>query len=148
MRTLYCASLSALLLLLFVLHWHFFCLSLSMGCRMTSVRTVQRMFLPQKPNCPQKKSCRSRSALHVQEREATWFNRRKETDDDATDVLLSVMEKSDCSWLWFQITFWQLQLDRHRLKMSKVAERWAMLLVSVFSYAIDLFIEPLTAQHQ
>lgn len=51
------------------------------------------------------------------------------------------------SLLWFQITFWQLQLDRHRLKMSKVAERWAMLLVSVFSYAIDLFIEPLTAQH-
>uniref|UniRef100_A0A4W6EIH4 Regulator of G protein signaling 7 n=1 Tax=Lates calcarifer TaxID=8187 RepID=A0A4W6EIH4_LATCA len=32
-----------------------------------------------------------------------------------------------------QITFWQLQLDRHRLKMSKVAE----------SLAIDLFIEPL-----
>uniref|UniRef100_A0A674PAW1 Regulator of G protein signaling 7 n=1 Tax=Takifugu rubripes TaxID=31033 RepID=A0A674PAW1_TAKRU len=37
-------------------------------------------------------------------------------------VLLSVMEKGDCSSLWFQITFWQLQLDRHRLKMSKVAE--------------------------
>lgn len=30
---------------------------------------------------------------------------------------------ANCSLLWFQITFWQLQLDRHRLKMSKVAER-------------------------
>lgn len=50
---------------------------------------------------------------------------------------------ADCSLLWFQITFWQLQLDRHRLKMSKVAERWAMLFVSLFSLAIDLFIEPL-----
>lgn len=48
-----------------------------------------------------------------------------------------------CSLLWFQITFWQLQLDRHRLKMSKVAERWAMCFVSLFSLAIDLFIEPL-----
>lgn len=85
---MYCVSLSALLLLLFVLHWHFFCLSLSMGCRMTSERTVQHMFLPQKPNFPQKKSCRSRSALHVQECKVTGFNRRKATDDDATDVLL------------------------------------------------------------
>lgn len=50
---------------------------------------------------------------------------------------------ANCSLLWFQITFWQLQLDRHRLKMSKVAERWAMFFVSLFSLAIDLFIEPL-----
>lgn len=50
---------------------------------------------------------------------------------------------ADCSLLWFQITFWQLQLDRHRLKMSKVAERWAILFVSLCSLAIDLFIEPL-----
>lgn len=50
---------------------------------------------------------------------------------------------ANCSLLWFQITFWQLQLDRHRLKMSKVAERWAMFFVSLFSLAIDLFVEPL-----
>ena len=50
---------------------------------------------------------------------------------------------ANCSLLWFQIAFWQLQLDRHRLKMSKVAERWAMFFVPLFSLAIDLFIEPL-----
>uniref|UniRef100_A0AAQ4PWA6 Regulator of G protein signaling 7 n=1 Tax=Gasterosteus aculeatus aculeatus TaxID=481459 RepID=A0AAQ4PWA6_GASAC len=32
------------------------------------------------------------------------------------------MEHANCFLLWFQITYWQLQLDRHRLKMSKVAE--------------------------
>lgn len=44
---------------------------------------------------------------------------------------LWIMMCADCSPV-VQITFWQLQLDRHRLKMSKVAERWAALFFRVF----------------
>lgn len=61
-------------------------------------------------------------------------------------IVTSSLTHANCSLLWFQISFWQLQLDRHRLKMSKVAERWAILLGSLFSLALDLFIEPLNGQ--
>lgn len=70
---------------------------------------------------------RTHSPTHVPAPEAKQPT-EEELQEQVSHLLVMMsqagLEKPDCSFHpCLQITFWQLQLDRHRLKMSKVAER-------------------------
>lgn len=68
---------------------------------------------PDSRSCPRSQTAHRRRATGAGECQLTLVTMSQ-----------TMLEKGDCSFhLCFQITFWQLQLDRHRLKMSKVAER-------------------------